>query len=269
MYIVISPSKTQDFSRDFSKSISPDFFSSLHFLRETKKLSTIAKQLSAEELGKMMKLSPKLSELNFSRFQNWNTDFSVREKDNSEYNFSPALFAFLGDVYRGFDLEHWKKSDFLSAQKHLGIISGFYGLLSPLDTIKPYRLEMGTRISFEIEGKKYKNLYAFWEEKITQKINEILETEAILLNLASNEYSKVINRKKLSGTIVDVDFKVLKNGELKTIGIYAKRARGQMANWIIQKGITDIKDVQNFSEDEWNFDAEKSSDKKLVFVKKA
>ena len=275
MYIILSPSKSQNFSRNFEENLD---FKKTEFLKETKSLHTILKNLSEKDLEKLMKISPKLAGLNFGRFQKWNDDFLKRKKERAEgalpeeipYNFSPAIFAFTGDVYGGFDLENWKKNDFNFAEKHLGILSGFYGLITPLDFIKPYRLEMGTKLSFEIKNKLYKNLYEFWEEKITKKIDYILSKEKVLINLASMEYSKSINRNKLSEKvkIIDIEFKIKKGERISIIAIYAKKARGEMANWIIKNRIKNIKDLENFSESGWKFSKKESVKNKLVFIKK-
>ncbi len=275
MFIVISPSKSQDFER-FEKNggkIVLDNFSISEFLSETTKLSKILKKYKKKDLEKIMKISPKLAELNFKRFQNWNNDFEFRISDEitspSKY-ISPVIFAFTGDVYGGFDLENWKKTDFNFAQKHLGVLSGFYGLISPLDLIKPYRLEMGVKISFEIEGEKYNNLYEFWQEKLTKKISKILKKEKVLVNLASQEYFKGLNKKELEKDfrIIYIEFKIQKKKELKVIAIYAKKARGEMANWIIKNKIEELGDLKKFSVSDWKFSKKESIKNKLVFIKK-
>lgn len=275
MQIIISPSKTQDFTRDFSEKLNGKIgdFSVSEFNKETKKLAKLFKKFSQKDLEKMMKISPKLAELNFERFAKWNGSFSNRKKDKKgEFNFSPAIFAFLGDVYRGFDLENWNKKDFDYAQKNLKIISGFYGVLEPLNFLKPYRLEMGTKISFKIGKREYKNLYEFWGEKITDYLCDKFrkDKEKILLNLASVEYFKVIDRKKIEQKgvkIIDVDFKIKKGNELKTIAIFAKMARGEMANWIIKNKISSEKDLEKFNENGWKISFKNSSKNKLFFVK--
>ena len=279
MFIIISPSKTQDFSKDFSKEISggkiseADFSTSV-FNSETKKIAKITKNISVKDLEKIMNISSKLAKLNFERFQKWNGVFNDRKKKKTEYfNFSPAIFAFKGDVYLGFDLEDWNKKDFDYAEKNLKIISGFYGILTPLNFLKPYRLEMSTKVSLKIGKSIYKNLYDFWREKITfyllEKFNE--KKERVLVNLASMEYSKVIDRTILVDNgvdILDIDFKVSKNGIEKIIAIFAKRARGDMANWIIKNKIKEKNDIKKFSVDNWKFSSKDSSKSKFVFLKK-
>ena len=281
MYVIISPSKTQDFGREI---VLPGKVADVAMIPEwneqTKQLAEVMKRFNVEELGKMMKISSKLAELNFERFQDWDGAYGLKS------TYSPAILAFLGDVYRSFDLESWKVAEYTYAHKHLGILSGFYGLISPLSYIQPYRLEMGTRMSFFTKGGKaeYKNLYNFWSEMLTEKIAGILREERILVNLASMEYSKVINRKMLEevsggkAQVIDVDFKVNKvnnktgKREEKVIAIYAKRARGLMSNWIIKNKPKSLKDLEKFKEDGWEFrewdEPDDKNGKRVVFVKK-
>lgn len=216
-----------------------------------------------------MHVSEKIGELNYKRFQKWKSSYKERKKDrDGNYNFSPAIYAFMGDVYRGIELDAYGKRDYTYAQNHLGIISGFYGLLTPLTYMQPYRLEMGTRMLFTVKKTEYKNLYAFWQEKITDEVNDILKKEKILLNLASVEYAKVIDRKQLSGEVIDVDFKIEKDTNMRTIAIYAKRARGLMANWIIQNRVGDVRSLKKFRCDGWRYKKDGSSEDKFLFVKK-
>lgn len=255
MLILLSPSKTQDFENKplITESKIP------RFLPETTKLSKVMKEFSANDLSKLMKVSEKISELNFKRFQNWNAYFLQSE------NAKQAIFAFKGDVYRGFDLDNWTMADYNFAENSLRIISGFYGLLTPQTLIKPYRLEMGTRLKFG----KYKNLYEFWREKLTKNLAIDFESTnaKLILNLASVEYSKAINLAKFGDKVIDIDFKVMKNGEYKTIGIYAKRQRGEMSNWIIANKITHKNDLSDYSGSGFNFSRDLSETNRLVFVK--
>ena len=291
MYTIISPSKGQRFEEG-EEEIKISSLDNVGELTKVKKLSTVPewnkqskllaevmKKFTAKELGELMKISSKLAELNFKRFQKWNGDY-----DKNKNVYAPAIVAFLGDVYKGFDLESWKASDYIYAHNHLGIISGLYGLISPLNYIQPYRLEMGTRISFSTaENKEYKNLYDFWGELLTAKLANILKDEQVLINLASVEYSKVIDRKKLAEaggvSIIDVDFKISKinkktgKREEKVIAIYAKRARGIMANWIVKNKLTlsSPKNLEKFQEDGWKFkkwsDPDKLGNRRILFVK--
>lgn len=282
MYVIISPSKTQDFNREV---VLPRKVTDLAMIPEwneqTKQLAEVMKRFKSEELGKMMKISPKLAELSFERFRKWDGGYN-----ESKNVFAPAIIAFLGDVYKGFDLENWKAGDYKYAQKHLGVISGFYGLIGPFNYIQPYRLEMRTRMSFSVRGDKqvYKNLYDFWSGILTGKMAETLRRERVLINLASVEYSKVIDRKKLEDMsdgeiqIVDVDFKINKvnkktrKREEKVIAIYAKRARGLMANWILKEKIKTLKGLEKFKEGGWEFrgwgEFDDKNGKRVLFVKK-
>ncbi len=260
MLITISPSKTINFEtleKDiFLKSKPPQF------LEKTLILSEIMKTKSSYDLQKLMKISPKLGDLNFERFQNFNKDFEINK------NAKPALWTFTGDVYRGFNLENFTTEDISFAEENLKIISGFYGLISPLTLIKPYRLEMGTRLNFDTNNKTYKNLYAYWQEILTDELNKNLENKSCWLNLASVEYSKVFDRKKISKKILDVDFKIEKNGVAKIIAIFAKRQRGELSNWIIQNKITKISDLKNYQNDGFTFNPKNSSENKITFLKK-
>lgn len=256
MLILLSPSKTQDFE---NKPLITESKIS-RFLQETTKLSKVMKNFSATDLSKLMKVSEKIAKLNFDRFQSWNADFSQSENEKQ------AIFAFKGDVYRGFDLENWTPEDYNFAESSLRIISGFYGIITPQTLIKPYRLEMGTRLKFG----KYKNLYEFWSEKLTKKLAKELEknNEKIILNLASNEYSKAVNLAKFGDKVIDIYFKVMKNGKYKTIGIYAKRQRGKMANWVIENKITKKDDLVYYPDNNFKFSDKLSNNNGLVFVKK-
>ena len=268
---MISPSKTQDFRA--APGIENGVVS--EFNNETKKLAKVMKDFSASELSKMMKISENLAVLNYGRFQKWNGSFSKNMK-KGEYNFKPCIFAFKGDVYHGFDLENYSKNDFKYAEKNLRIISGFYGLVTPMTFLKPYRLEMGTKISFEVSGKKYKNLYDFWAGKLTQKIRgDLKKTKSkYILNLASVEYSKAIDLKAFGENVINVDFKVKKDGAEKIVAIFAKRQRGEMANWVIQNRVEKIEDLKKYKNAGFKYSAkstkearEKTGEKnRLVFV---
>ncbi len=283
MYTIISPSKTQDFERKITLPREVTKLVTIpEWNKQTKSLVTILKTFKPEVLSSMMNISANLAELNFERFKKWN---GVYNKNKNTV--APAIIAFQGDVYKGFDLENWKIKDYKYAHKHLGIISGFYGLISPLNYIQPYRLEMGTRISFAIKDKnnsgKYKNLYDFWNELLTDKIINILKQEQVLINLASVEYSKVLDRNKLrevmgsKGQIIDVDFKSVKinkktgKQEEKVIAIYAKRVRGLMANWIITNNLKNPRELENFRSDNWRFKgwskADKLGNKRVLFIR--
>ncbi len=212
MLTLISPAKTLDFETEFKVKT----HTLPIFVKEASVLISALKKASVSDLEKVFGVSKKLAELNFSRFQNF-------QKSDSRQ----ALLAFDGDVYDGIDK---RNLDFDFAQKHLRILSGLYGVLRPLDLIKPYRLEMGT--DFKKFDAKIKNLYEFWSDKIMPE----LETDYII-NLASEEYFAAVNTKKIKAKIINIIFKEKKDGKLKIVGINAKKARGLMANFIIKNKI--------------------------------
>ena len=224
------------------------------FEKESTELIKDLKKLKSIEVQTLMKVSPKIAELNTERFNNWNLPF------NSE-NAKAAIFAFKGDVYTGLDPESFTEKELDFAQTHLSMISGLYGLLRPLDLMQAYRLEMGTKFG----NKRGKNLYEFWADKITYEINT--REEKTILNLASNEYFKAVNKKKLKATIITPIFKDEKNGVLKVISFFAKKARGMMARFIIQNHITDVDEIKNFNLGGYAFNTSLSTDKEWVFTR--
>lgn len=213
------------------------------------------RKMSIKKIGRLMELSEKLSELNFQRYQNFTEKHSVK-------NSRPAVFAFDGEVANGLDAYHFSKKELDFAQENLRILSGLYGILKPLDLIQPYRLEMGTSWG----PKKHKNLYSFWQEKVTQQLNSELKGEA-LINLASNEYFKVINTQKISAQIVSCQFKEKKGKEYKTVMVFAKKARGMMANYIIKNEISNVEKLKNFNSEKYFFNEKLSSEKEWIFVR--
>ncbi|MBT4882339.1 MAG: peroxide stress protein YaaA [Flavobacteriales bacterium] len=226
MKIIISPAKkiaTDNFVKEGT---------SIPFLKETKYLVEELQTYSVDEIKSLMKLSDNLAQLNWQRFQDWNTN-----------DVGQALLMFQGDVYQGLRAETFSKDDFDFAQENLRILSGFYGLLKPKDLIFPYRLEMGTKL----KTSKGKNLYEFWGEKLYQSLKaELLEGEEII-NLASQEYSKAIHLKKISNPIITPVFKDYKNGKLKVISFFAKKARGEMVNFIITNKIKKVQELKAFT----------------------
>ncbi len=201
-----------------------------------------------------MAISEKLAKLNHQRFKDWKTPFDT---DRAK----PALFAFTGHVYDGLDAPTLKKREIHFAQDHLRILSGLYGLLKPLDLILPYRLEMGR----PLETRGAKNLYDFWKETITHELNGL--DGDLLINLASQEYFKAIDRRKLNKQILSPVFKDEKNGTLKIISFYAKKARGRMARFIVKNQITDAEALTAFDGDGYRYDAGLSSATEPVFTR--
>lgn len=251
MIIVISPSKTLDFSPNGF-----DTYTQPRQLLKSQELINTAKQLAPDEIANLMKISSKLSNLNWQRYQDFQQPFNL---DNAKQ----ALLAFKGDVYAGIDSDNYNEKDFSFAQKHLRILSGLYGALKPLDLIQPYRLEMGTRL----ENDYGKNLYEFWDTQVTDLLNQDLSksTAPLLINLASNEYFKVIKPKILNAQILTLAFKENKSGIYKTIGIHAKRARGLMTNYIIKNRLTEAENIKTFAIDDYAFTPSLSTEKEWVF----
>ena len=252
MKIVISPAK----SLDFESPLPTDKYSEPLFLKEAERLNKLLKKKSARSLSKLMSISEALGTLNYERNQQWELPFT---SDNSR----PAVFAFNGEVYRGLDAYSLspEKMDYL--QDRLRILSGLYGVLKPLDLMQPYRLEMGTRMAVGVN----KNLYAFWQKKITQALNEELEDDTLFLNLASNEYFKAIDKKTLKGRLVTPVFKEFKNGEYKMIGTFAKLARGLMTRYLADINATTLDDIKGFDYEGYRLSEELSDDQQLVFTR--
>ena len=251
MKILISPAKSLDFENNVETSIS----SKPIFADQALKINNTIKNLSAPDLSSLMNISPKLSELNWSR----NQEFQKIDSKEKE-----AIFAFNGDVYDGIDANTINKSNHEKLQNSLRILSGLYGILKPFDKIKAYRLEMGTKIS--INGSK--NLYDFWRENVTNSIvNEANENE-IIVNLASNEYFSVIDQSLISNTIVNPQFKDFKNGKLKIISFYAKKARGLMTRFLIDNDINSLSDIESFNSSGYMFSQNETSNPlEPVFVR--
>ena len=253
MIVVISPAK----KLDFETSAPTRKFTTPKNISMSKALIKDLRKCSAKEISKMMKISDDLTCLNIKRYKSFTTPFNL---DNAKQ----ALFAFKGDTYVGLDANSFTKKDIDYAQKHLRILSGLYGLVSPLDLIQPYRLEMGTNF----QCGKSKNLYEFWNENITKQLMQSLKKEKILINCASNEYFKSINTTMLDGVkIMTPAFKEKKNGEFKMIGLFAKKARGMMSRFIIQNQIKNSKDLLDFDLDGYKFNKKLSSELSPVFTR--
>lgn len=252
MKLVLSPAK----SLNYESKLPTTKTSELCFLNEAERLNKLLKKKSARSLSKLMNISPTLGQLNFERNQEWQLPFT---KDNARQ----AVYAFNGDVYRGLDAYTIPKEKIDKVQNTVRIISGLYGILKPLDLIQPYRLEMGT--NFKVG--RNKNLYEFWKKKVTQSLNDELQEDELFLNLASNEYFKAIDAKALKVPVITPVFKELKNGQYKTIAIFAKLARGLMTRFIIDSNAQTIDDIKKFNYDGYGFDANLSTEKELVFTR--
>ena len=215
-------------------------------------------KLSPEEIGELMSISPKLAELNQQRFQDWT---AKHDKKSSKQ----AILAFKGDVYEGLKAWDFDAEDFEFAQKHLRILSGLYGLLRPLDLIQPHRLEMGTAYA----NPAGKNLYAFWGDRLSDGLNKDLKDSGsdLLVNLASQEYFKSVQQKKLQGKILTPVFKDEKNGHFKIVSFYAKKARGLMSAYIIRNKITAVEGIKKFDVDGYRFNSAMSDGDSWVFTR--
>ncbi|GGD88762.1 peroxide stress protein YaaA [Planktosalinus lacus] len=253
MKILLSPAKSLDLESKLpiSKATQP------HFLNEAEKLNAVLEKKSKKQLRELMGISENLAELNFQRYKDFQTPFSKK-------NARPAVYTFSGDVYIGLDAYTINEANIDSMQERLRILSGLYGVLKPLDLMQPYRLEMGT----ELKVNQKKNLYEFWGDQVTEFLNKEIKEEEIVLNLASNEYFKVINTKKLKGKLISPVFKDFKNGKLKIISFFAKKARGAMARFIIENDVNSYNDLLKFDVDGYKFSsAETSDEKKPVFIR--
>lgn len=250
MKIVISPAKSLDFEKDLPITE----FTQPQFLSKTAKLHNTLQQKSPEDLAKLMNISPKLSELNWQRYQSWKKTASLK-------NARQAIFAFNGDVYFGLDAYSLSHKKILLLQEKVRILSGFYGVLKPLDLIQAYRLEMGTALKVGEDN----NLYQFWGEPVTQMLTKELATDEVLVNLASNEYFKVIQKKALPNLIITPVFQDFKNGQYKVISFLAKKARGMMVRFIIDNNIQKVSDLKKFDYGNYYYVPNNSTTNKLVF----
>lgn len=252
MKIVISPAK----SLDFETKLPTTQFTEGIFLNEAEKLSAVLKKKSPKKLSELMSISPNLGELNWQRNQDWQLPFTAE-------NARQAVFAFKGDVYIGLDAYSLSEEKILQLQQKLRILSGQYGLLKPLDLMQPYRLEMGTKLKIGRQD----NLYQFWGNKVTEALNADLDEEEVFVNLASNEYFKVVKPKLLKSAVITPVFKDYKDGKLKMISFYAKKARGLMVRYIIDHNIETAEELKGFNYDGYAFDSNLSSEKELVFTR--
>ena len=252
MLLVISPAKKLNENCFLKYDLS---LSKPNCLNESKILVSTLKKYSPKALQKLMNVSQNIARLNYDRYSKWKTPFNKK-------NSYPAILLFEGDVYKGINANNFDKSDFNFAQKHLRILSGLYGILKPLDLIQPYRLEMGTSIKI----KKFNNLYEFWGDKITDKINNDNKNKP-LINLASNEYFKSINESYIKGEVINIIFKEKKGNNYKVIGILAKKARGIMSRYIIKNKIKDPERLKKFSLDSYRFNKTLSTEQDWVFTR--
>ena len=248
MITVISPAKKLDYQSE----VCTEEFTIPEGLDRSALLINKLQRTSNKKLGELMDLSKNLVELNAGRYATWTEDFSEGERRQ-------------GDVYQGMKNDELSEGDLKFAQDHLRILSGLHGLLRPLDLIKPYRLEMGTKLA--VRGKK--DLYSFWGDEITLRLNNALEASGnnTLVNLASGEYFKAVNTKKLNGKIITPVFKDMKNGQLKVIFLWAKQARGMMSGYILRNRINEAEDLKGFNDGGYRFTSELSDESTWVFTR--
>lgn len=253
MKIVISPAK----SLDFETQLPINSFSNYDFVKQSLAIDKVLKKQKPQQLMELMSISDKLAHLNWQRNQERNVaELSVE-------NARQAIYAFNGDVYLGLDAYSLTDDKIEVLQDKLRILSGLYGLLKPLDLVQPYRLEMGTKLPV---GKNI-NLYEFWKPTITKSLNDEIKDNELFVNLASNEYFDAVDVKKLKVPIITPEFKDYKDGKLKIISFFAKKARGLMVRYIIDKNAETIDDLKGFNYDGYAFDANLSSRNKLVFTR--
>jgi hypothetical protein len=256
MLIVVSPAKTLDYETPLPTFVTP---TQPRYVSDAAELIEVLKSKAPAEIASLMNLSDKLASLNVLRYNDWQPLFSAPDA-------RPALFAFKGDVYTGLDVSCFSANDLSQAQKHLRILSGLYGLLRPLDYMRPYRLEMGT----DLANSRGKNLYEFWGEQLTEAVNVAMaeQGDEVLINLASQEYFRAIQPKKLSGRLITPQFRDEKNGQFKIISFFAKKARGRMAAWLIQQRISSPEALLDFTIDGYRYDAGLSRPDAPIFTRR-
>ena len=257
MLILLSPAKSLDYETPVPIDLP---LSQPAHLKESAQLIAVLKEKTSVEIGELMDLSDTLATLNATRYATW------RAKPTAKTVQKQALLAFNGDVYDGLNAKSLTADDLAWANDHLCILSGLYGVLKPLDALQPYRLEMGTTLVTE----RGSNLYQFWGSKVTDHLNAQLKQQAsdVVVNLASQEYFKSVQRKGLNACIIDCAFEDCKNGQYKVISFFAKKARGLMARYAVQNRISDAEALKKFSVDGYKFAAKESTTDKWVFRRK-
>lgn len=252
MKIVVSPAK----SLDFETKLPTRKYTQPEFLKQSEVIQETLKQKSPAELKDLMSISDKLADLNWERNQDWKTPFTNK-------NARPAVYAFNGDVYTGLDAYTIPNTKLNKLQDTLRILSGLYGILKPLDLMQPYRLEMGTKLQIG----ENKNLYDFWKEDVTAALNAELKDDELFLNLASKEYFDAVDTKALKVPVITPEFKDYKDGKLRMVSFFAKKARGMMVRYILDKNIRSLSGVKGFDYDGYSFDAKLSKGNTLVFTR--
>ncbi|MBF1994325.1 peroxide stress protein YaaA [Serratia symbiotica] len=252
MLVIISPAKTLD----YKSPLATERYTQPELLDASQQLIKSCRALTPAQIASLMGISDKLAGLNAARFSDWQPKFTP-------LNARQALLAFKGDVYTGLQAQNFNEADFDFAQQHLRILSGLYGVLRPLDLMMPYRLEMGLKL----ENANGKDLYSFWGEQITKKLNEALEQQGddVVVNLASDEYFKSVKPAKLYGSVIKPVFLDEKNGKYKVISFYAKKARGLMSRFIIKNRLTQHEQLLDFNLEGYAFDESASQGNERVF----
>ena len=252
MLFLLSPAK----SLDYESALPPVKASEPQFVPQSTELISTLKKKNPKQIAELMDLSEALAQLNVARYKAWSPTFT-------ETNARPAVLAFNGDVYEGLDAKSLKPKELQWAQDHVAILSGLYGVLRPLDLMQPYRLEMGTALKHG----KANNLYQFWGAQIAGHLNQQLSAskDPVIVNLASQEYFKAVDRKVLQARVIDCVFQDFKNGQYKIISFFAKRARGLMARYAIQQQAKTPEALQNFNSEGYAFEPSASKDDTLVF----
>ncbi|MEM7077431.1 MAG: peroxide stress protein YaaA [Pseudomonadota bacterium] len=254
MLAILSPAKTLD----YESALATRKYSLPDFAPESNTLIKILRGYEPDQVSELMNISDKLALLNVERYHQWHDDFECEGA-------RPAVLAFKGDVYIGLDAATLGERDFTFAQKHVRILSGLHGLLKPLDRIHPYRLEMGT----SLPNRHGKNLYDFWGAKVTEALNAAIAAQGdrYLINLASNEYFKVVQEADIDARVIHVNFKEWKDDKLKFLSFFAKKARGTMTRYMIDKRVKTLRALKAFDYDGYRFDANASTDNEWLFTR--
>ncbi|MGK4569045.1 peroxide stress protein YaaA [Flavobacterium sp. 3HN19-14] len=252
MKIVLSPAK----SLDFESPLPTEKFTKSAFMKQSREVNAVVKKKSPKELSALMDISDNLAELNWKRNKKWKTPF---KPDNAR----PAIYAFNGDVYLGLDAYSIPQAKIDKLQNELRILSGLYGLLKPLDLIQPYRLEMGTKLPVG----DHENLYKYWKKTLTDALNKELKKGELFINLASKEYFDAVDEKKLKVPVITPEFKDYKDGKLKVISFFAKKARGMMVRYIADTDAKTVDDLKGFNYEGYQFDANLSKGNHLIFTR--
>lgn len=252
MKAIISPAKSLNYKEKspFNTCTQP------LFLEQSSIINKVLKKLNPKDLSQLMSISDKLADLNWERNQSWQLPFD-------ETNAKQAIYSFDGEVYVGIDAYNLSEKATKYLQNHLWILSGLYGLLRPFDLMQAYRLEMGTKLAVE----KHKNLYEFWKTNLTSFVNSNLTENETLINLASNEYASVLDFKQIKSPIITPVFKDYKNGSLKTISFFAKKARGLMVRFMAEHQLTNPEDLKRFNTEGYQYDDNLSTQTEWVFTR--